>query len=65
MQLDVLEVYAIEDGIILKTLHNEDQACGYDFVSKKVNGGEPNLKSPSDYSMQDTPNAKVDSNAGI
>ena len=63
MQLDVVEVYAIEDGIILKTLHNEDQACGYDF-NQRVNGSEANLKPPSDYSMQDTPNAKVDSNAG-
>lgn len=54
MQIDVVDVYAIEDGIILKALHNEDQACGYDIKSK-LRANDPNLKSPSDKSMADTP----------
>lgn len=33
MQQDVLDVYAIEDGIILKTEYNEDQASGYNLRS--------------------------------
>ena len=47
MQLDVVDVYAIEDGIILKAIHNEDQACGYD-INTKYRGNDLNLKSPSD-----------------
>ena len=54
MQLDVVDVYAIEDGIILKALHNEDQACGYD-INSRLRVNDLNLKSPSDQSMAETP----------